>query len=241
MLESNASQKTSQDPRRRSRHRVLLLGALFLIAITTLLLVLPSMTPGWFQLADPDDETAADHGQQVEFRLAEEFQLIRPESETWRLRIRDEDLNAWLSTRLLPWLSHEQNFTWPEGVSRPQIRFTSTGVQVAARVEDLLGGDRVVTLGFQPEIIDDQLVLHPGGASIGRLPVPFARAAIEALLKESLSVGEEALAGLAARDADTASLEAVIPLVDSRQVRLNSLKFESGAVVLDAITVRNPQ
>ena len=239
MSETKISRKNRRNTRWISGRQALLLVILLPILLIALLLILASSSPGWFQLADRDDVAAGDHGQQVEFRLVEEFQLIRPEGEVWRLRIRDSDLNAWLSTRLLPWLSHEQNFRWPEGLSRPQVRFTSTGIEVAARVQDFLGGDRVVTLGFRPEVADGRLTIHPGGVALGRLPVPFARSGIDTLLEGSLAVSEGALAELAAVAMGTATMEALIPLVDSRQVHLSRMEFESGAVVLEAMTIRN--
>ena len=240
MSESNASRKLNRESRWLSRRGTWLLLLLVLpMALCGLLFILASWTPGWFQLVDPDDPAAADHGQQVEFRLAEEFQLIRPESEVWRLRIRDTDINAWLSTRLLPWLSHEQDFQWPDGVSRPQIRFTPGGLDVAARIQDVIGGDRVITVGFNPELVDGRMILHPGGIAIGRLPVPFSGAGVEAILQESLKGTQGAFSEFAEVAMGRATMEALIPLVDSRQVRLSGLKFESGAVVLEAKTVRN--
>ena len=213
---------------------------LVLIAMVGWAWLLASWSPGWFDLSAEDDTAEAALGEQVEFRLAEELQRIRPTEDLWRIRITDGAINAWLATRLLPWMSHEPDMEWPERLSRPQLRFSPRGIDVGIRVSRFLGGDRVVALRFQPEVQDGRLVLLPGGVQVGRLPVPFARSTVDAMLREAMPRSEDAMGDLVAAALGEATMEAIIPLVDARRVQVESLWLEHGAVVLEARTLSAP-
>ena len=70
--------------------------------------LLAGWSPGWFHPAGEDEAASAMLGEQVEFRLAEEL----PENQTGRPDLASSDhrykaINAWLATRLGPWLSHQ--------------------------------------------------------------------------------------------------------------------------------------
>ncbi|MCH2133908.1 MAG: hypothetical protein MK116_09180 [Phycisphaerales bacterium] len=208
-----------------------------LIALAGGTWLLASWSPGWFDLPPREDADTAALGEHVEFRLAEELQRIRASNESWRIRMTDEAINAWLAARLLPWMSHEPDLVWPERLSRPQVRFSTSGIDVGIRVSGLLGSDRVVSLRFEPVLDSGRLLLKPGGIRIGRLPVPFARSAVDALLRESLPRFDDAMGELVATALGEATMEAIIPLVDERRVLVDSMQLERGAIVLEARTL----
>ena len=202
-----------------------------------LALLFAGWSPGWFDPAEADDPDALARGEQVEFRLVEEFQLIRPDSTAWRLRIRDRDVNAWLATRLIPWLRHERDLEWPPDWSRPQVRFAADGVRVAARVRDLWGRDRVVSWGLRVHIRDGVLSVEPGTIHLGRLPLPFVHRRVESMLRDAVTeTQEEAFGRMLDLVLGTSSVEAIIPLVDSREVVVSGIEMEAGAIVIDART-----
>ncbi len=153
-----------------TRTRLAMIGAgsvclLLLLIITAW--IMAGWSPGWFDPLAEDDGPGGQLGEQVEFRLAEELQKIRPPGNVWRLRITDDAINAWLSTRMRPWMSHQPDVTWPESLSRPQVRFRPNGIDVGIRVEDLYGEDRLVILTFHPSIDDSRIRLQPQGVSLG--------------------------------------------------------------------------
>ena len=194
--------------------RVMLVILAVVIGFTATILVLARSSPAWFDLPERDDQDAAALGEQVEFRLAEEFQLIRPEDQTWRLRIRDRDVNAWLATRLIPWLQHERNVKWPEDWSRPQVRFSPAGIRIASRMRGGWASDRVLSIGVRPELRDGALRLTPGFIQLGRMPVPFAQTRMDDVLRQSIDRAEGGLQPLLDVAMGQDALEAVIPLVD---------------------------
>ncbi len=212
-------------------------AACILLLLVLACWILAGWSPGWFNPVAEDDIARANMGEQVEFRLAEELQKIRPSGERWRLRITDEAINAWLSTRLGPWLSHQPSIQWPDGLSRPQIRFRTRGIDVGIRIEDILGSDRVVVLSFHPSIRDGQIDLRPGWVRLGRLPIPFGRTAMDARLRQMLPQLEGSAGSLIKAALGDAAMEAMIPLVDDRRVRVEKMALEPGAIILEASTL----
>ena len=179
-------------------------------------------------------------GEQVEFRLAEELQKIRPADQIWRLRITDQAINAWLATRLGPWLSHQPSVQWPDRLSLPQVQFSRRGIDVGIRVGSLLGADRVVVLRFHPVIQEGNIDLQPGGVSMGQLPIPLGRSFMESIIRKQLPTMEGSAGELVAAALGETTMEALIPLVDTRRVQVDALGLERGAIVLEARTLPAP-
>src|SRR5262245_47158200 len=75
------------------------------------------MTQGsraWYAPPDSHDPQVAVLADKVENRMLEEVQKVRTESEPWTLRVRESQVNAWLSARLPQWIAHEQHSKWPD-------------------------------------------------------------------------------------------------------------------------------
>lgn len=202
--------------------------------------LLAGWSPGWFHPPGEDEAASAMLGEQVEFRLAEELQKIRPADQIWRLRITDQAINAWLATRLGPWLSHQPSVQWPDRLSLPQVQFSRRGIDVGIRVGSLLGADRVVVLRFHPVIQEGNIDLQPGGVSMGQLPIPLGRSFMESIIRKQLPTMEGSAGELVAAALGETTMEALIPLVDTRRVQVDALGLERGAIVLEARTLPAP-
>lgn len=208
-----------------------------LIALGVLLVVLCVLIfwpQTWFDPESGDGTARARLGEQVEFRLVEELQKIRPNGDSWQLRITDEAINAWLATRLRPWMNH-QDAAWPEDVSVPQIHFARSGIDVGIAIEGVAGGFPLI-LGFRPTLDEGRFRLKPGWVRIGQLPIPFARSGLDSHIENLIPRMEGSVSNLISALLDDAALEAVIPLVDGRSVEISGFRLDSGSMLLQAST-----
>ena len=218
------------EPMRRQIPRLLIaLGVLLLII--GLLVFWPQ---SWFDPVGRDDPARVQLGEQVEFRLLEELQKIRPDGEFWRLRITDEAINAWLATRLRSWMNH-QDAPWPQGLSVPQIHFSRSGIDLGISIEGVAGGFPLI-LGFRPTLTEGRFRLQPGWVRIGQLPIPFARSALDSRIEELIPRLEGPVSTLISTLLDEAAMEAVVPLVDGRSVAISGFRLDSGGMILQAVT-----
>ena len=208
-----------------------------LIALGVLILLVGSLIlwpQTWFDPEGEDDPARVRLGEQVEFRLVEELQKIRPDGESWRLRITDEAINAWLATRLRAWMNH-QDAPWPEGISAPQIHFAPSGIDIGISIDGIAGGFPLI-LGFQPTLKDGRFRLRSGWVRLGLLPIPLARRSLESQLEDLIPRLEGPVSTLVSALLDDAVLEAVVPLVDGRSVAISGFRLESGSMILQAVT-----
>ena len=203
-----------------------------------LIAVLAFWTPDWFE-PEMNDPSRAALGEQVEFRLIEELQKIRSIDESWRLRITDEAINAWLATRLKPWMNHH-DAAWPEDVSVPQIHFSRSGIDVGIAVDDLVGGLPLI-MGFQPILDQGRFQLQPGWVRISHLPIPLARATLQSHLEDLLPDLDGIMADLTSTLLNDAALQAEIPLVDGRMVEISGFRLDSGSMIIQAVTRASTQ
>lgn len=196
--------------------------------------------PHWYAPPNANDAAVVDLADQVEYRLLEEFQKIRDTPEPWRLRIREEQINAWLATRLMDWIAHHEDLTWPEDLDLPQIRFQPDGISLAVSIE-ALGGNTVVVTRVMPHFDGGDLFVELDHYSVGRLSLPGEST-------NHLAKLIDRYAGSTAMDDPGAQLlvrlfkgeeriDPVLTLADSRRVRLTNLQLESGSVVLTAHTL----
>ncbi|MDP7189803.1 MAG: hypothetical protein QGI74_08055, partial [Phycisphaerales bacterium] len=137
---------------------IALLGA----AIALMLLAavgwwLAGLTPRWYQPTTATDAATSELGETAEYRLVEEFQRIRPPEEIWRLRIREDAINAWLTARLKQWLAG-RGVDWPADTTSPQIHITPTGIEVAIASDDF--GSRIGRFQVRPIITNNQLAFE---------------------------------------------------------------------------------
>ena len=215
---------------RRQINRLLIALGVLLV----LLAVLVFWPQRWFDPKAGDGTARAQLGEQVEFRLVEELQKIRPIGEFWQLRITDEAINAWLATRLRPWMNH-QDAAWPEGISVPQIHFARSGIDVGVAIDGIAGGFPLI-LGFRPRLEEGRFRLQPGWVRIGQLPIPFARRSLDSHLENLIPRLDRPVSDLVSALLDDAALEAVLPLVDGRSVEISGFRLYSGSIILQAST-----
>ena len=208
---------------------------LAIIVVVVVLWVMTMMRPAWYAPPAEDDATAADMAQQAEFALVENMQKIRETDTTWKLRISDEAVNAWLAIRMLKWLAHEGHPPWPEYLGLPQIHTTPSGMIVAIELVPENGASRVLGLQVAPEIDGETMHLSIVGGLIGRLPVPSPPSSLLELVRAEATDGDEASALAVNYLIDGADFPSVAELVDGRLVHFDGVTLEQGAFVLEAI------
>ncbi len=146
------------------------------------------LEPAWWPqdvAAKEQTEALADR---VEYRIAEDAHKVRPDADPWRLRVRDDQVNAWLTSRLPEWLEHSENVTWPSQLGTPRVRFGEGGVSIGLSFDDR-GRRRYVVADLEPQIVDGRLSLALNGVSLGRLRIPGA--SIQTLLEHYSDVVPE--------------------------------------------------
>lgn len=218
-------------PTLRTLSQALLGAVIGLILLAAIGWWLAGLTPQWYQPAATTDAAASELGETAEYRLVEEFQKIRPEEDVWRLRIREEAINAWLTARLKQWLAG-RGVDWPADTTFPQIHITPAGIELAISTGDI--GHRIGRFRVRPVIDNNQLTLKSPTFRLGRLPLPLPTDWIRRTLHESLAESGD-LAFLATL-LQGESIEAAIPLVDHRHVQLAAITLEPGACIIQAST-----
>ena len=198
---------------------------------------LTRMTPHWYEPPNPTDEKVLELADRVEFRLLEEFQKIRPDPEPWKLRVRENQLNAWLATKLQDWIAHKENLIWPEDLDMPQIRFEPDGISLAVAVESL-GPSKIIVTRMMPRFEGGELLVTVNRFSLGRLNIPGKPVErIAGLIDEYASSAEidDPVAFLFLRMLrGDEHIDPVLNLADSRRVRLTNLELENGSIILTA-------
>ncbi|MCH7601667.1 MAG: hypothetical protein IIB54_02760 [Planctomycetes bacterium] len=201
---------------------------------------LTRMTPHWYEPPNPTDEKVLELADRVEFRLLEEFQKIRPDPEPWKLRVRENQLNAWLATKLQDWIAHKENLIWPEDLDMPQIRFEPDGISLAVAVESL-GPSKIIVTRMMPRFEGGELLVTVNRFSLGRLNIPGKPVErIAGLIDEYASSAEidDPVAFLFLRMLrGDEHIDPVLNLADSRRVRLTNLELENGSIILTAKTL----
>ena len=208
---------------------VVFLGVVFAFIVG---LVLSFMTPSWYAPPSSDDAEAVKLAQNAEFRLVEELQKIREPGATWKLRIPDQAVNAWLSIRLEAWLAHDDRPSWPDFMTAPQLHATPAGVYVAVGVNQSILGLRI-----QPVIEDARIMLRLHGGLLGRLPLPSPPATLLTEMQESALNGDEAAGMAVTYLLEGEGLPARVELVDGRVVEFDEVALEDGAMILTARTL----
>jgi len=209
---------------------------LFLLSAATLWLLATS-SPGWY--APRFHPEAAALGETVEYRLTEEFQKIRPDNEPWTIRLREDQVNAWLVHRLPEWLAHDAGWTWPDNFGIPQLRFSVDGADCALPVafEDLT---LVCRLTLVPSVTDlgvHLLIRDPG---LGRFRLQLlGQERIHALLS-ARSLPPE-LKGMNIRQvlgsvAGDVICESTWNLLDGRPIDVDAVRFGDGYMDLQCRT-----
>ena len=191
--------------------------------------------PAWYTPPDPTDIAVVQMGETVEYGVVESFHKIRPPEDTWKLRVSDGQINAWLATRLPGWLSHGGQEAWPIDLGLPQVHIGEHGIDVAlpASVGE---GTQLLVSRLAPRVVDGRVQVDVDRVGVGSIAVPGASAASLVELIDRIVPAEDAEADLVRKVVDLlagrAQMDAVLPLSDGRRVELLDLAFVDGAIEL---------
>ena len=227
--------------KRRTSWRSVLLGAITtLVAGATVLWWVAQLPPSWWSPAEAADPNVQALAEQVEYRLIEEAHKARPQDTPWRLRLTEEQLNAWLAARLRQWIAHEHDLDWPEGLGTPQVRFEPAGVVIGAALSGN-GRPKYLAARIVPAFDERGVTLGVVRLWHGRLPVPGDPVSI---IREALA--EHAPGGFR-KDPEvrrwlgilesTEAIDPVVTLADGRRVRLGGITPGDGWVILEGMTL----
>jgi len=213
---------------RRTRRRLLVFAVLIAVGVASASWWSSRRTPQWFA-PPPPSESRGERAWQVERRFAEEFSKVRADAPLWGLRIRESDLNVWLSDRLRPWVEHRGR--WPEQLGDVQVHLTPDTVVLGVELLDL---DTVAFLeGVPVEAEDGSISLRWTAAGIGRLRIPWPEARVRSAILGRFGGGE--LAELEAL-LEGVSVPGAIPLPDGRVVSVLGGEIGDGEAVLELVT-----
>jgi hypothetical protein len=224
------------------------------LALTLLLLAAGSgyvlwrlswQSPSWFAPPNPNEPRVASVADDAEYLLLEQTQKIRPAAEQWTLRITQQQINAWLATRLPQWIEHDADMHWPEQIGTPQVLIEPDGLRLAVPVsgggvESARAVRRVVVATLKPAITADGALALPltrislgkvwvPGEPLGRLTDALRQAAPEFLGDPRVQNAIDVLAG-------RKTLPPEYVLTDGRRVVLTGVKLGEGAIELTART-----
>ena len=174
----------------------------------------------WHDPPDYSDTEITSLADLAERRMNEEFHKIRPTDEVWHLRITADAVNAWLSGRLEGWLTHDQQLKMPEEVHGPQIHITNEGIWLAANIEIDGATPRPLAVELWIWIEDGVMYVEPISVRLGRIPVPLTF--FESVMTELRE--------------NVRGVEAVVPLMDDREVHILGIELEESAFVLTCQT-----
>ncbi len=199
---------------------ILICGTVIILSVIGVISWLSWQPQSWYLQQGSITPEVSNLAERGEYRLNEEFHKIRPQEELWKIRITDEIMNAWLTTRLEGWLTHDREIELPQEIHNPQIHTTLEGVWLAAMVEIEEGALRPLAIQLRIWVERGNLQTEPTAIRIGRIPIPiyFLDKAITELNNK------------------TSDMEAMVPLMDEREVEIHSIDFEDGAIVLTCQT-----
>jgi len=194
-----------------------LVGMMILIGIAVWLSWKPQ---SWYVPPDATQPAVATLADRAENRLNEEFHKVREIDEIWKIRVGDAAMNAWLVGRLEAWLTHDQDFALPDEVHEPQVHVTEDGIWIAAMIEIEESSPRPLAVQLGIRIEHGQITAAPIAVRLGRIPIP-------------LSLFTSAVGSM---NAGTSSFDAIVPLMDDREVEILDIKCEDGSLLLTCQT-----
>ena len=200
---------------------ILASGTVAILALFAIIFWLSWQPQSWYAPPNYSNSEVKTLADRAEYRLNEEFHKIRKEEDVWRLRITDEAMNAWLSGRLEGWLTHDQEIELPPEIDQPQVHVKPDGIWFAAMVH-IDGSDlRPVAIQLWVSVDNGMVAIEPVAIRIGKVPIPvvvFTEIAQEMQLKAE-------------------DIEPIVPLMDDREVAIESIVLEEGALVLTCRTL----
>ena len=227
--------------KKRRRVLVLVIAAGLVVVGAGWVWVLVRSAPSWYSPADAGDAEAAALAERAEYRLVEEYHRIRGEGEQWTVRVREEQINAWLAARLPEWIANREGLSWPEGVGVPQVHIEEAGINVAVEAE-YTGRKQVVVMRVVPEVREGELWARMDRVGLGRVSVAGSPAeALAGLIEEAGSegaMGEEVMEELLKMVSGERGVEWSVELADDRRVELVDVVLSEGAIDVTNRTVR---
>ncbi len=224
-----------QRPKRRPWPAIAAVVVVLVIAGVLGLWRLTWQAPTWWAEPDSDHEQTIVLADRVEYRLAEEAHKIRPDDGRWWLRIKDEQVNAWLAIRLRAWLTHTHGLAWPAGLGTPQVHFTDGAINVGLDFEDD-GRRRYLVAALAPSLVDGRLAVVLDGVALGRLRIPGG--SVRTLLDRYQSVApagfldDPSVRRVVDLLVDAKRIDPTITLADDRRVRIVDLIVGDGELIL---------
>ncbi|MSR69324.1 MAG: hypothetical protein EXS17_03145 [Phycisphaerales bacterium] len=189
------------------------------VALAAVAFVASNRAPSWW--VDPvvlaDCAQSESTGRELEQQLAATISKIRPAGESWAIRIRDEDINAWIAARLPQWKEHDPLLAWPVAGAATQIRFNEQSATIAIAMEGRVwSGSCAIT------VVPGAIAIVPEAGAIGLLPIPGGAAL--------------ALRWLEGEGAKTLRLPRTFNLGDGRQVEVLHIDLHQGTIEIECAT-----
>jgi len=186
--------------------------------------------PEWYAPPNPTDARVVQLAERVEYGIVEEFHRIRPRDEAWRMRVDEDEVNAWFAARLPEWIAHHEQVQWPESLGAPQVRVGVDGMEIALQVK----GDHVLVTRVIPEIIDGEMRLVLDRVGVGQLTMPGATASrMLEIIEDALpadAIGDDLAPLLIGLLSGGEVVDSRIDLSDGRTVELMDLLLTNGAI-----------
>lgn len=210
----------------RVRRFFIVLSVFLVVLGVATFAVLVTRRPVWYRPPDPMDMRVMALADRVEYRIIEEAQRIRPDEGAWTVRIRSEQVNAWLASRLPKWVANRYEQGWPDALGTPQVRLAEASIDLATEVQ-LHGRAQVIVLTVAPWLDDDGgMRLRLDGIQLGRIPLggdPISR--LTELLDGVVDIDDRMRSWIAVLTGETA-IDPIIRLADDRRVRITDLRVD---------------
>ena len=201
----------------------MLLLALAVVGVVTILLAGAAHArrdPAWWR--EPEVSQAAElRGESFEHAVLAQLTRVRETNAAWSVSLSESDVNAWLATRLRPWLANRNAASKLPADVTVQVQFQAGGMLAGVRTRG-----EVIWCEVVPVVSDGKLRLDVRSAAVGRLPVPIAQVAGRLASDSELS---DLLAG-------KALAEAAVKVDGKRQVEIETLELQDGELVVKART-----
>lgn len=215
---------------RRRSLRPLLLTVGTLLCLLALSLVIELRPPAWWSPALSMSDALSRTGERFEQGCVSEIYRIRSEPGPWAIRLREEDVNAWLAARLPLWCEH----VGVERLGDVQVHFSADTVEVATMMADL---PTIAVASFRPTVAGQWLQPNLGAVRLGRLPVPFLTEGTVKAVIETLGTGEGDLRSVLLPMLRGESVDTTFELADRRRVRVRDIEVREGELLMELETL----
>ncbi len=210
--------------------RPLLLSVGTVICLLALAVVVELRPPAWWSPSLSMSDALGRTGERFEQGCVSEIYRIRSEPGPWAIRLREEDVNAWLAARLPLWCEH----VGVERLGDVQVHFSEDTVEVATTAADL---PSVVVASLRPTVADQRLQPNLGSVRLGRLPVPFLTEGTVRTVIEAFGRGEGDLRSVLLPLLRGESVDTTFTLADRRRLRLRDLEVREGELLMELETL----